>query len=95
MTAPVRLAPRPPPPVISSPHLPIHPPALSVHCIHPPSSVALGKWPSVVSCSWRVCAAALFHLSSFFDYHQIVHADHFSDKSIIFGTKVLLSDWIQ
>lgn len=67
---------------------PFHHP--SVRSLHPCASVALGKWPLVVSCSWRVRSTAPFHLSFPSNCREIVGADRFSDKSIIFGTKVTL-----
>lgn len=80
MTAPVRLAPNAPTP-------PFHHPHPSVRSLHPCASAALGKWPLVVSCSWRVCSTAPLHLSFPSNCREIVGADRFSDKSIIFGTK--------
>lgn len=76
--------PPPPPP-------PFHDPHPSVRSLHPCASVALGKWPPVVSCSWRVRSTSPLHLSFHCNCLGIVAADRFSDKSIIFGTKVTLS----
>ncbi len=75
----------PPPP-------PFHHPHPSVRSLHPCASVALGRWPLVVSCSWRVRSTAPLHLSFPSNCREIIGADHFSDKSIIFGTTVTLGN---